>query len=575
MTGEATSYPEKSLRTMENTQNDKGNIRDSIANTIASVSEEQASVLANVDLGAVIAGISNLHMYFKAMSSGAKAKQQQASVLPYTSCVTECGNPIGYSWQISTREQSTVLSRPCRESVQGECEHDHAMVLKFPAGLEGSQSKYELAYNKMDLRHENGSNDLRSEILFLRKSLCSLLLQSLAKPRSCERKGHQIVNALRDGEADLDAAGTEEEERNVHEHTTDEVSDPGTSHFPMTAGHLEIQAINEAVKEVSNAFLSLKNIMKDLPSQSSEDHRPIIHRNLECVSRGILRFPDRLTSLFLRRKAELDAIRKDRDAAAETLRAAEEKMASAKAKEMDLVAKTEAIDRDRSLTEQKMKKATEMLMAVEAREKLVGGRERRVESLEEVQALEELNHGANAALEDGADAAAAEAREVNHSTSPSIRLAAAVENDKFLTGPERISNAHSAIEHVLLGRNIGITAKEDELWHRENTLAFREINLHHREATLYAREQLLEHMKIAQINLVENWKAQVDTSYAGLEAEREDLRARFTALIALKGRVKEMQAKVRNLIGEARGVIGRGGENTGEDRSGIEDWISE
>lgn len=512
----------------------------------------------------------NLRVYAKAMASEVQIKAQEAIVRPNTTCVTECGNLTGSSWLSSTQEQSTALLRLHRHCVQAERQRDDRVLSDFPAGLECFSKGYELAYNRMSSSDEPGSDDLRSEIKFLRQSLCSLLLQPVVKPGSFQQTGIQVVDALRGRKADLNAARAEQEEQIVREHTTNNNLDLGTSDFPMTAGHLEIQAVKEAANEVSNAVLSLKNVVEKLPSQASQDHRTALNKNLEDVSSGILQFPDRLTSLLLRRKAGLDATMKDRDAAAETLRLAERKMVAAEAKEMELIAKTEAIDRDRNLLEEKMKEAGEMLMAVEAREKLVGGRERRVESSEEEQALEELNHGANAALEDEADAAAAEAREVEYSTSPSMGFPTTAENENFPPSLESISNTQPARQHVLLGRDTALAAKEVELWHRENILAFRETNLHHRETALFAREQLLEHMKTAQVKLVQNWKAQVDTSYAGLEAEREDFEARSIALITFEDRVEKTRAKVRNLIGEARGVIGRGGEDVGEDRVGVE-----
>ena len=120
-----------------------------------------------------------------------------------------------------------------------------------------------------------------------------------------------------------------------------------------------------------------------------------------------------------------------------------------------------------------------------------------------------------------------------------------------------MSHFPPAGEHVLQATDTTINAKEEALWHRESNLACRETNLHLRETALFAREQLLERMKITQIQLLENWKAQVDTSYSGLEAKREDLAAKFRALIALKSKVEETQAKARNLIGEARSLISK------------------
>ncbi|KAL9066299.1 MAG: hypothetical protein Q9161_007675 [Pseudevernia consocians] len=551
---------------MKKAQNIKRNVGDSTAEIKASVSGERPRVLANVDPGVVIAEVSNRHRSSKAIALRAEVEAQERIGSSYIRCVTECGNPIGYYRHDSTQEQSTGLLRPGKHSVSAELEHGFLIVSGFTAGLEGFPRNYEFVYNRTNLPDGTRSNDLRGEITFLRKNLCSLLLQPMAKPGSHEQTQSQVVDALREGKADLNAAEGEEEEQNVHEQTTTKISDPEPSEFPMTTGHLEIQAVNEAVKKISNALLNLKNVIKDLPSQLSQGHHTILNNDPEGVSRDVLRFPDCLTSLLVRRTAELDATRKDRDAAAETLRAAEVKMVAAEAKQSKLVAKTEAFERDKIVADEKMTEAAELLRAVETREKLVAGRERRVARLEEEQALEDLSCGANAAMEDGAEAAAAEARENEQSISPSARLTAAVDNARFPTGLEKMTITHPARGHVLLGKENVIAARE-ELWHRENNLAFQEINLHYRETALFAREQLLEQMKIAQVQLVENWKAQVDTSYAGLEAEGEEIRAKFRGLIALKDRLDQTQAKVRSLIGEARDMIERSGKDAGEDKS--------
>lgn len=558
----ATSSAQKSLGAKENTQGVNGNVEGSIHKIITPVSKGQPSVLAEMNLGAVIHDMLNLHVYSKAMSLKAEAEaQQDAFVVPCIRCVTELGTPISYYRQTSDQVQSTALSRLHRRFVQAELEHDHPAVrivlLNYIAGVQGRLSRYELAYNRKTLREDYKTHHLKAEIVFLRRTLCSLLLQPVAKPESREQTRSQGVDAV-NMEIDVIAAEADVKEQNIHEQTSSRVSDPGVGDYPMTTGHTEIQAVNKAAKEVSNAVLSLKNFIEDLPSQSSQDHQTILHNNLEGVSRGLSRFPDCLTSLLVRRKADLDATRKDKDVAAETLTAAEEKMMAAEAKQMELVLKADAFGRDKDVADEKMEEATELLRAVETREKLVAGRERRVVRLEEEQALEDLHHGANAAMEDEAEAAAAEARDSGRSTSPIIRPAAIVKNEKSPTYLEQISNPTSAGEHVLLGMDTAIAAREEELWHKGN-------NLHHRETALFAREQLLEQMKTAQIQLAENWKAQVDTSYAGLEAEGEDLGAKFRALIALKSRVEETQAKARSLIGEARGMVRVGGGDKGED----------
>lgn len=532
---------------------------DFIAKIIASVSRQQPSVL-----GAVMAEISNLHMYSKPMSLRPEADARGiASIMPCIRFVTESGTPISYYLQNSRQERCRALLRPHRHILQAERKYDGLTAWNLTAGLEGLLNRYELAYSRTRLLDGTRSNDLLSEISFLRKRLCSILLQRMHNPASRKQTRFQVVNIRRDGEADVHAAEAEEEEQNVREQTTSSKgSDPGMSDYPMTAGHLEIQAVNEAVKDVANAILSLKKVIKDLPSPLSQDYQTILINSLESVSRNILRFPDCLTSLLVRRKAGLDATRKDRDAAAETLRAAEEKMAAAEAKEMKMVVNTGASEHNKAMADAKMKKATDLLRAVEIREQLIADRERRVARLEEEQALEDLNHGANAAMEDEAEAAAAEARESRHSTGPIMGLTAALEDEKIPPNLE----LPPARQHVLLSRDTAIASKEEELWHIGNSMAFKETNLHLRETTLFAREQLLEQMKVAQIQLMENRKAQVDSVYAGLVAEGEDLGVKFGALIALKVRVEETQAKVRSLIGDARGMVGRVGEDEGKNK---------
>lgn len=523
-------------------------------------------------------------MYSEAMALRAEAEAQRDHlIMPYLRCLTERQIPTSDYWH--TQEQNLALSRALGQSLQAEPIYFHPSFSNYAAAREGFQGSCELAYNRKHLPDENGSNHVRSERKFVRKSLCSLPLQPMAQLGSQERKQPQTFDPLRDDDADLDVFEAEEEEWDVREQATYEVSDPGLSRFLTTAGHHEIEAVKEAVRRVLNAILSLKKVIADLPPQLSEAHQKILHNQLEGVSRSLSQFPDRLTSLLVRRKAELDAIIEDRDAAAETLRAAEEKMAGAEAKEMELAIQNKATDRHSSITEgeieeanytltvaearEKMKEAAEMLTAVEAREKLVSERERRVDRLEEEQAFAtELNRGADAAMEDAAEAAAAEARQRERLKSPIVGLTAAMENARLDAGLEDTSNKHPARINVPSERDTAIAVKEQELWHRDNNLVFRENNLHHSETTLSDRERLLEQAKAAQMNLGEEWRAHVTASLAGLEAEKVVLRGRRRALIDLEGRVEATQARVRILIGEARDMVGKGGEDGGEDSVG-------
>ena len=414
------------------------------------------------------------------------------------------------------------------------------------------------------------------------------------------------------------AAEAEMEEQNNHEQRTNGFPDPGVGDYPMTDGHLEIQAVNEAVREISNAILILKDIVNDLPPQFSDDHQTLLQNNLDFVSGRIVRVPDRLTSLLVQRKAELDAVKKARYAAAETLGAAQERMAAAESKEIELVADAEAFEGNKKMADEKMHEVADLLRAVEMREKLVARRERKVGNLEEQekferilnlgadatmeyetealaakasegdsstssseiltiaveklrvgdrrcavvkseeeQVIEDLNLGADAALEDAADAAEAEAREIERLTSMSKRLNPAVENGETHARLDDRSNTHSASERVSL-RQDALAGKEERLWHRE-------VIVSSREGQLQAREQLLERMKLAQLKLIANWRAQVDDTYNDLEAEGEDLGNHFAQLIALKNSVVEKQARVQRLVREARELVGAAGVNGGED----------
>ena len=413
------------------------------------------------------------------------------------------------------------------------------------------------------------------------------------------------------------AAEAEMEEQNIHEQSTNGIPDPGVDDYSMTAGHLEIQAVNEAVREISDAILTLKDIVSGLPSELSGDHQTLVQNNLDFVSGRIVRFPDRLTTLLVQRKAELDALKKTRYAAAETLGAAQQRMAAAESREIELVADAEAFEGNKKMADEKMHEVAELLRAVETREKLVARRERKVGNLEEEakferilslgadatmededealaavaiesesstssseiltiaveklrvggrksigvkseeeQVIKDLNLGADAALADAAEAAEAEARETERLTNMSKRLSPAVENGETHAGLDNRSNTHSASERVSL-RQDALAAKEERLWHRE-------VIVSSREGQLQAREKLLESMKLAQFKLVANWRAQVDDTYNDLEAEGEDLGNHFAQLIALRDSVVEKQARVQRLVGVARGLVGAVGVNGAE-----------
>ena len=331
----ASSSAQKLLSAKGSAQDVDGTVEDSIAKAIAYASGEQPSLLAKMNLRLMIPDTLNLHMYSEAISLKKEAEaRQDALIVPGIHFVMEPGVLIGYDRQRCTQQQSAALSRPRRYFVQAEVEHGDPIIkiIISTAGLEDRLHRFELAYNRRTVQGENETHDLMADIHSLWQGLHPLLLLPTVGPGSRKQIQPQDLDAGRNMHTDVIAAETGLKEQIIHEQATNEGSDARVSDYPMTAGHVEIQAVKEAVKEVSNAVLSLKNVIKDLPSSLSRDHQAVLLDKLEGVSRAILRFPDCLTSLLVKRKAKLDATSKDRDAATETLRAAEGKMMAAEAK---------------------------------------------------------------------------------------------------------------------------------------------------------------------------------------------------------------------------------------------------
>ena len=400
--------------------------------------------------------------------------------------------------------------------------------------------------------------------------------------------------------------------------------------YPMTAGHHEIQAVKHAVTEISNAILTVKGWINDLPlSQLSEHQQGIMKNNLEFVSGLIQRFPDRLTTLATMRKREVDGLIKHR-------RIFAERQAAVDSKEKQLVVEAEAFQANRNTATAKLKEGVKMLRAAEKKEKLLACRERRVvgleekrvlekllnpgtdgatddnaeadpviasenessseilsadagvevivdrergvEKSEEEQAVNDLNLGADVAIEDAAEAAAAEKRVIERLNSPSKKSTPAAENGE--TSPtdlqEQQSNtAHSSSsEHDLLGPDT-IAAKEERLWQREAHFASLEFYVSKREAAVIKRERLLARLKGAHMQQVQNWTAEnekmseglntyADRMHEAVRVEQDGLKVRCRDLIALRDEVRERQDRVWDLIGEAKGMmVGSGSGNGG------------
>lgn len=305
--------------------------------------------------------------------------------------------------------------------------------------------------------------------------------------------------------------------------------------YPRTAVHLEIQTVKHAVTEISNAILTVKGMINDLPlSQLSEHQQGVMKNNLEFVSGLIQRFPGRLTSLAAIRKREVDGLIKHR-------RIFAERLAAVDSKEKQLVVEAEAFQANRNTATAKMKEGVKMLRAAEKKEKLLAcrerrvvgleekrvlekflnpgtdgatdddadagvevivDRERRVEKSEEEKAIDDLNLGADVAIEDAAEAAAAEKRVIARLNSSSKKPTPAAENGE--TSPtdlqEQQSNANhsSSSERYLLGPDT-IAAKEERLWQREAHLTSQEFYVEIREAAVIKGEQLLARLKKAHM----------------------------------------------------------------------------
>ena len=89
------------------------------------------------------------------------------------------------------------------------------------------------------------------------------------------------------------------EGQNTNEPNTNMASDPGLSAYPMTAGHIEIQAVTEAVRDISIDIIRLKDLIADRSSQFPEDEKAVVYNKVELVSRRIGQFPDSLQTLWV------------------------------------------------------------------------------------------------------------------------------------------------------------------------------------------------------------------------------------------------------------------------------------
>lgn len=164
--------------------------------------------------------------------------------------------------------------------------------------------------------------------------------------------------------------------------------------YPVTVGHLEIQDVNKAVQEVSDAILGLKDMIQDLHHHHSirldEEYETALQNNLDRINRTMLRIPDSLATILLTRKAEVDAIIQYRESLVEKMRVAEEKTAAADARERDSVADAVAFEQNiEKLADDRLLWVDKKLEDVSTRETLVANAHRAVETRENLVAVRE------------------------------------------------------------------------------------------------------------------------------------------------------------------------------------------
>ena len=200
----------------------------------------------------------------------------------------------------------------------------------------------------------------------------------------------------RDGPAEIEMEGP-----NTNEPNTSMALDPGLSAYPMTAGHNEIQAVTEAVRDISIELIRLEDLVDGQSAHFVGDQSALIYNNVESVCRRIRDFPDRLQTLWVQRKAGLDATIKANQDATEFEQEAHGRMVEAYERELELVEDAEKFEVNRGLADEKLKEAVGLLRAVEKREKLVAIRERRVGDLEELDDFKTpMNLGMDGAMDD-------------------------------------------------------------------------------------------------------------------------------------------------------------------------------
>ena len=438
----------------------------------------------------------------------------------------------------------------------------------------------------------------------------------------------------------------------------DDTSNPEAHRYTMTEGHLEVQAVKEAAREVSNAIITLNTIIQNLHNNSSTrlaaDQEQLIRNNLDIVDTRITRFPDKLTTVILKWRAEIDKAWAYQQQLAMVMADVEARRRSFMARESELVADAEAFERNKTRADAKMKEGLGLLRTAQAKEKHLVARERRLvnseehekflgmvadtnsaleagsagdvavtsesssksgvdirvnsragserpgeipersviatandpvgpertgEVPEEIQAFVnlDLNRGADAALEDAAEADAVVARRLERQTSLPGSPAPALEHG----GPR--SDFAEPSEGVL---------REEKLWHREIVVVPKEISLQARENDIVRREELMEQMIETQTTIMEKCKAQVENIFAEFQAGQEGTRTastnmialqagieetrvkveqmgeKFRTMVALKATIEGVQAHVGNLIKEARGLTGVGGGDEGQGQAG-------
>ena len=151
---------------------------------------------------------------------------------------------------------------------------------------------------------------------------------------------------------------------------------------------------------------------------------------------------------------------------------------------------------------------------------------------DEDQALRELNSGADAAIEDAAEAAAAVARMKGRCTSRLIQSRAAAGTSESGLDTEKTSNTSPVKEEERYRlQNEVLTAREERLWDRDIIVSSLEMILDARTAAILDCERRFEAMKHCHLELLRKEKELVNDWFDYLSVEARSLKKTTELLI--------------------------------------------